>query len=233
MDAALHIRRNARARRMRLRVDPVTGDALLTLPPGMSEAQGRRFADQHSHWIADQRSALPAPLALTPGGVIPFHGQDHLIDHAPRQPGIILDPMGCRIVCGGPMENFDKRLDRWLRAEARRRLAPRVDHYARLAGRAPKRLRIGDPKSRWGSCSSTGTLSLSWRLVMAPDIVADYVAAHEVAHLQEMNHSPRFWALVETLVGDPAAARQWLARHGARLHRVGITPARPRHPQTP
>jgi predicted metal-dependent hydrolase len=112
------------------------------------------------------------------------------------------------------------RVQAYLRAQARDRLAQACNHYATLLGRPYRRLTLRDTRSRWGSCSTQGDLMFSWRLIMAPPAVLDYVAAHEVAHLAEMNHSPAFWAVVARLCPDYAAHRHWLRDHGDTLHRV-------------
>jgi len=222
----VQIRRHPRSRRMKLRVDPVTGDLVLTLPKGVSHAEGLAFIEQHSDWIRDRRKALAPMVPFAPGTEIPFRGRAHRIEHVPDQPGIWRDPDTTRIYCGIPLRNFEGRFKDWVVAEARRHLSERVAHHAERIGKRVARVRIGDPKSRWGSCSTTGTLSLSWRLIMAPDPVSDYVVAHEVAHLMEMNHSPRFWRVVQDLVGDHKEARNWLRQKGAALHRIGVNPAR-------
>lgn len=224
MDAGLTIRRHPRARRMKLRLDPATGGAVLTLPPGVAEAAGLRFVKQHEDWLARHRAALPSAVGFAPGAQIPLFGDDHLIDHRPGLIGIHRHAEERVIAAGGPLENFGKRLEDWLKGQARRSLTRRVEHFADRTGKTVKRMRVNDPRSRWGSCSSSGTVSLSWRLVFAPDFVADYVAAHEVAHLVELNHSPRFWRIVESLGGDHKPARQWLRDNGPALHRIGAQP---------
>ncbi|MEX1147532.1 MAG: SprT family zinc-dependent metalloprotease [Sphingomonadales bacterium] len=218
---ALLIRRNPRARRIRLSIDRVSGAAVLTLPPGACPKAGLAFAESHHDWITAQQARLPRAVPFAPGAIIPLHGRDVRLDHAPGVPGIHRDEDTGTLVVGGPLENFARRFERWIRDHARTHLESRAGHFARLAGHSFTRLRLSDTRSRWGSCSSTGTLSLSWRLVCAPEFVSDYVTAHEVAHLAELNHGPRFWAVVQTLVGDPGPARHWLRNHGEILHRLG------------
>ena len=125
---------------------------------------------------------------------------------------------------GGPRDHVEARVVRWLKGQARARLTAASGAHAGRLGVAVGRLAIRDTRSRWGSCSGTGTLSFSWRLILAPDAVLDYVAAHEVAHLREMNHSPAFWALVDRLVPDASASRRWLKRTGAQLMLYGPPP---------
>ena len=220
----VRIHHHPRSRRMKLRVDPVTGDVVLTLPRGVGRTEGLRFMEQQSDWIRARQAALTPAVPFTPGTRLPFRGMLHRIEHVPDHPGIWRDPDGPRICCGIPLHNFEGRLKDWFIAQARTHLGARVACYAAQIGRTVARVRIGDPKTRWGSCSTSGTLSLSWRLIMAPDPVSDYVVAHEVAHIMEMNHSPRFWRVVETLVGDSDEARAWLKKEGAALHRIGVNP---------
>ncbi|MEL6280973.1 MAG: M48 family metallopeptidase, partial [Pseudomonadota bacterium] len=131
-----------------------------------------------------------------------------------------------RLDVGGPEVGIDRRVAAWLKEEARAWLLARAGVHAAQLGARFERIAIRDTTSRWGSCSASGALSFSWRLILAPDAVSDYVAAHEVAHLREMNHSARFWALVERLRPDWRAQRDWLRAHGADLHRYQVAPPR-------
>lgn len=121
----------------------------------------------------------------------------------------------------GEKEHFARRLTDWLKKEARTDLEPAVLSYSSRLKVRPKRLSIRDQSTRWGSCSVSGTLSFSWRLVLAPPMVLDYLAAHEVTHLLEMNHSQRFWRTLERIAPDTPKAEAWLKRHGAVLFRYG------------
>ena len=123
---------------------------------------------------------------------------------------------------GGPIEGLEARLQRWLRSEALALLREETREFAGKAGVMAAKVGVGDPVSRWGSCSSAGTVRFSWRLILAPDFVRRATVAHEVAHLVHMDHGPDFHALVERLLGaDPKPARLWLRREGAALHRIG------------
>jgi predicted metal-dependent hydrolase len=126
-----------------------------------------------------------------------------------------------RICVSGEERHGPRRLADWLRAEAKADLVKRVEHHGAALGCSPKRISVRDQSTRWGSCSTSGTLCFSWRLIFAPSFVLDYVAAHEVAHLREMNHSQRFWRLVRQTVPDMQRARAWLKQNGAELHRFG------------
>ncbi|HLN39968.1 MAG TPA: SprT family zinc-dependent metalloprotease, partial [Xanthobacteraceae bacterium] len=130
---------------------------------------------------------------------------------------------GERLLCvAGNAPHLDRRVGDYLRREAKRELETASLKYAAALGVAAKRITVRDQSSRWGSCSTTGMLSFSWRLILAPSHVLDYLAAHEVAHLLEMNHSPRFWRLVQRLCPEHDRAKTWLDAHGADLHRYGL-----------
>jgi predicted metal-dependent hydrolase len=217
----IDIVRHARARRMRLAVDPRDGRVKLTLPPRASLKKALAWAEEQRGWIAAQQARLPEGRPLTPGAVFPLAGQDVTIawDSAgPRTPR--LD--GDRLVCGGPREGLERRIERWLRAEALRVLSDETAEYAARAGVVVTRVSIGDPKGRWGSCASSGAIRYSWRLILTPPSVRRATVAHEVAHRIHMNHSAAFHQAVAALYeGDPDTARAWLRRNGAGLHWVG------------
>ena len=221
MTPDIEIVRHARARRMRLAVDPRDGKVRLTLPPRASLKKGLAWAEEHRGWIAAQQARLPGSLPLMPGAHFPFAGREIEVAHvaaAPRTPRL----EGDRLICGGPRAGLERRVERWLRAEALRVLSDETAEYAARAGVTVTRVSIGDPRGRWGSCASSGAIRYSWRLILAPDHVRRATVAHEVAHRIHMNHSPAFHRLVETLFeADPTPARQWLRRNGAALHWVG------------
>ncbi len=216
----LAVRRSRRARRILLRIDSNARRAELVLPPGTPAADGRAFAESRAAWLRDRLAAMPRGVPFAPGATIPLLGADCLLVHAPAQrAGIVRE--GGRLTVSGRGEFFARRVRDWLRAEARRRIAPLAHAKAAQIGRTVGRIAVRDQKSRWGSCSAGGTLSFSWRLVLAPAEVLDYVVAHEVAHLAEMNHSPRFWRLVDGLSDHARFGRQWLRTHGPGLHAYG------------
>jgi hypothetical protein len=155
------------------------------------------------------------------GALILLRGEHHTVRAAGRMRGVVsLDPQAREIVVPGAPQHLKRRLQDWLKREAEKELRAASQRYAGAMAARFERLSVRDQKSRWGSCTSTGVLSYSWRLIMAPPMVLDYVAAHEVAHLREMNHSPRFWRLVLTHCREAKAAKDWLRRHGASLHRM-------------
>ncbi|MCS6854068.1 MAG: M48 family metallopeptidase [Elioraea sp.] len=213
-------RRSARARRVTLRIDPARGAVVVTLPPRAGRRQGMALLQAHSRWVADRLGALAPRVAFEEGAVVPLLGVPHPIRHQPEGCGGVWREDG-EIWVAGDRAFLARRVADWLRAEARREITPRaLDHAARL-GRSVKRIAIKDPQTRWASCAPDGTLAFSWRLVLAPAWVLDYVVAHEVAHLVEMNHSHRFWAVVRALTPHTEAAKAWLSVNGARLLRYG------------
>lgn len=220
-DIRIVLRPSAQARRMRLRVDQRSGKVVLTIPRRASQRRALAWAAEQQGWIAARLAEMPRPVAIEPGAAIPVRGVERRIDWAPERPRrVTLD--GERLLVGGPAEGLGARVLRWLKAEARTLLEVETREFALLAGVAAARIGIGDPVSRWGSCSSSGTVRYSWRLILAPDFVRRATVAHEVAHLVHLNHGPDFHALVARLLGeDPGPARLWLRRHGAALHRVG------------
>jgi len=211
---------NPRARRISVRIDPTRREAVAVSPSKRQVSRTLAFAAERAGWIAQQLARIPVGLAFAPGARIPFRGR--LVElvaergrSAPRLAGETLvapTPEGA---------DFAGRVRRFLVAEARKALIERVAAHAATLAVTPTRVTVKDTKSRWGSCTAGGALAFSWRIILAPDAVIDYLAAHEVAHLREMNHGPRFWACVKACCPDHVSARAWLRRHGADLHRYG------------
>ena len=215
----LLLRRSGRARRITLRVSGLDGRVTLTVPKGVPEAEALDFARSREAWIRRHLAARPEEVIVAPGAVLPVEGVMRRIETG----------TGRRISCDGaavrvPEPGSGRRLKAWLTALARERLTAAADRHARALGKPYSRITLRDTRSRWGSCSARGALSFSWRLIMAPPEILDYVAAHEVAHLAEMNHSPAFWALVARLYGPHGNARRWLRENGAALHRYRFPP---------
>ena len=221
LTAALTIKASPRAKRMRLKVDPRTGSVVLTLPRRVSQKKALAWAAGHREWVEQALADVPAPVALEPGAEVPLYGLPYIVDWGPERPRTVrLDDR--RLVVGGPAETVEGRVLRWLKGEARAVLTRETHEYAAKAGVRVDRVGVGDPLSRWGSCSSGGSIRYSWRLILAPEHVRRATVAHEVAHRVHMNHGREFHALVEALFGsDPAPARRWLRREGASLHRFG------------
>ncbi|HET8726289.1 MAG TPA: SprT family zinc-dependent metalloprotease [Alphaproteobacteria bacterium] len=220
VDAPVEVRISPRARRLSLRVDPADGTVRVVVPKGVPPAVIADFVARHGDWLRARLEAVPPPLPFVDGAAVPYLGIDHVIRHQPLGPRTVRREDGTFVI-GGGAEHMARRLTDWLKEEARRELGLRSRaHAARLPARVAS-VTVRDTRSRWGSCSASGRLNFSWRLVLAPETVLDYVVAHEVAHLKEMNHGPRFWALVDRLHPDVAGCRAWLKRHGGRLHRYG------------
>ncbi|MEI7712211.1 MAG: SprT family zinc-dependent metalloprotease [Rhodospirillales bacterium] len=218
--ARVEWRRSSRARRVSLRVDSRCGVVIVTLPPRASHRSGMALLMSHVDWVADRLAALPEAVPFADGATVPICGVSHRIRHVPSARGGAWLHDDELHVSGAP-EFLRRRVLDFLRAEARRRLTALVAAKAALGGVVPKRVTVKDTSSRWGSCAADKSLAFSWRLVMAPEFVQDYVAAHEVAHIGHMHHGPLFWAQVERLTPHTKAAIAWLKRDGARLQRMG------------
>ena len=218
-------RRSARARRVSLRIDPRDGSVVVTLPPRAARTAGMALLMDHADWVSQRLAALPGAVAFAPGALVPLHGAPHRIRHAPTLRGLAargaawIEPG--EIVVAGEAAFLARRVADFLRAEARARFSALVRHKATAAGLQAGRVSIKDTRSRWGSCAANHNIAFSWRLVMAPRSVQDYVAAHEVAHLRHMNHGPQFWALVGDLTPHIETACRWLRVEGPRLLRIG------------
>jgi predicted metal-dependent hydrolase len=217
--ARVEWRRSARARRVSLRIDPRGGAVVVTLPPRAARTAGVALLMNHAEWVAARLAALPGPIPFAPSATVPLHGIEHRIRHAAGARGVQV--LAGEIVVGGEPDFLARRVADFFRAEARRTFSELVRGKAAVAEVAPRRVVVKDTKSRWGSCAANRNLGFSWRLVMAPAHVQDYVAAHEVAHLRHMNHGPRFWALVEELTPHTDTAVTWLRNNGPKLLRIG------------
>lgn len=207
------VRRNARARRMTLRVPRAGGEVVLTLPPRASLQAGREFAASKAEWLRRTVMAMPGPKLVAEGALLPVAGQQVLLRAMPLR-SVRLEGDTLYIPARGAM---GATVQAWLKTRAHVALREAVDRFAARLGRQPRALTLRDTKSRWGSCTQDGRLMFSWRLAMAPPLVLDYVAAHEVAHLAHMDHSDRFWAQVEALMPGHAPHRAWLRQHGSDL----------------
>ncbi|QQP90219.1 M48 family metallopeptidase [Skermanella sp. TT6] len=218
--AALELRESARATRLTLRVDPGRDVIQVVVPVGVSEAEAARFVGRHAEWVRGRLAAMPPRRPFAEGSVVPVLGTDHVIRHAAGYRGATHRASG-EIRVGGEPEFIARRVRDFLMQEARTELARRSRAKAATIGKRVAAVTVRDTRSRWGSCASSGRLSFSWRLILTPEEVFDYVVAHEVAHLREMNHGSRFWALVATLTPEVEAPRAWLKANGASLLRFG------------
>ncbi len=216
-DFDLRLRRSRQARRLSLRVSQIDGRVTLTMPAAARETEALAFVRAHRDWIADALAGVPAPCAVSFGSELPIEGRTCLIVARPGAGPPRLD--GERLLVCGDAGGAGRRVAGFLRALARQRLQAACSRHAGTLGKPYRKIRLADPRARWGSCSAQGDLMFSWRLIMAPPAVLDYVAAHEVAHLAEMNHAPAFWACLESLLPGHDGARRWLRRNGGSLHR--------------
>ena len=224
---AVRLRRHRRARRYTLRIHPSDREAILTMPPRGSLVDAKEFAQRHGAWIAARLGRLPKAAPFQTGTLVPLRGVAHKIVHRTGSRGTVWTEVrdsGEKILCvAGGVEHIDRRVHDFLKREARADLQKASTQYAATLGVKVKRLSIRDQSSRWGSCTSAGSLSFSWRLILAPPYVLDYLAAHEVAHLVEMNHSAKFWRVVAKICPATERAKAWLDTHGNDLHRYGIS----------
>jgi predicted metal-dependent hydrolase len=224
----IEVRRHAGARRLTLRVSKTRRAVVVTLPSACRVDEAGRFLRHHIDWVRDRLGRVPEPVPFVHGAVVPVRGHVHriaFVGSGRGRPvvGIVPCPSGMpRLDVSGLIEHAPRRLKDWLVAQARADLESCVARHARALSVKVRRIGLRDQTSRWGSCSASGLLSFSWRLILAPPFVLDYVAAHEVAHLQEMNHGARFWKLVAGCVPDLDGAKRWLREEGNDLHRYGV-----------
>lgn len=226
--ATISVRFLASARRITLRINQAKRTVCLSAPIGCSVEQARAFAGKQIAWINERLDRLEDSVPFADGALIPVRGTTHRVRFMPITG--LGAPVQLHTRSDAPPELLvnhhrglgPRRLEAWLRAQARADLADSVVYHAGRLGVSARSITVRDQTSRWGSCSSTGALSFSWRLILAEPFVLDYVAAHEVAHLREMNHSPRFWALVAQTMPRYQDAKAWLRAHGTGLHRYGV-----------
>ena len=218
------LKRMAASRRFTLRVRAASRDVLLTIPARSSVKTAREFAERHAAWIGARLARLPQPVAFAHGASAPLRGVDHRIAHRPGARGVVwveTSAEGPLLCVSGETPHIARRVGDFLKREARRDFEAAVKRHAAKLGVAPKRIALRDTTSRWGSCSPTGGLNFSWRLILAPPFVLDYLAAHEVAHIRHMDHSAAFWNTAKSLTPDVERAEAWLKAHGSSLHRFG------------
>lgn len=212
----LILRRSARARRVSLRVSSLDGRVTLTLPRGVPDREALAFAREKEPWLRKHLARRVEDVDVGFGALLPVEGTIREVVPGKGRAVRLLED---RLEVPGAPDRVGTRLAAWLKHLARDRLVAASDGYAAEIGRGYNRISLRDTRSRWGSCSHEGRLMYSWRLILAPPEALDYVAAHEVAHLQEMNHSPAFWAVVQRLCPDYDRHRRWLREEGTGLHR--------------
>ena len=236
LGAPVEVRRHPGARRLTLRVSRTRRAVIVTLPVQCDLDEAGSFLHRNIAWVRERLDSLPVPVPFRDGAFMPLRGEPHRVVFAGRNataPGSKDKVRGTVRCCAraeypelqviGAPEHAPRRLREWLCTEALRDLDQRVAWHAERLRLKPKRIAVRDQSSRWGSCSTTGVLSFSWRLILAPSQILDYVAAHEVAHLKEMNHGPRFWALVRESMPAMDEAKRWLQIYGMDLHRYGTS----------
>lgn len=219
----LAIRENPRSRRLTLRIEPGGRALSVSVPPGIAESEIDRFLERQHGWLLTRLARFPRADGLCEGGTLTLRGIPHAIRRTGRTRGLTRTSVenGQAILeVGGEPEHLKRRLRDFLKREARHDLEAAVARHTATLGRKAKSVTLKDTRSRWGSCSATGALSFSWRIVMAPPDVIDYLAAHEVAHLEEMNHGAGFWRLCERLCPQTATAKRWLKKNGSLLHAI-------------
>ena len=217
----LDIVRHPTARHVRLSLDPASGRAKLILPRRAALKPALAWAEGKAGWLAAQRDSLPTPQPFVPGLTLTVADERLTIVWTPGSSRRVVREGGA-LRLSGPIETLPRRVDAWLKRTALDRLATETHAFAALAGVAIARVAIGDARSRWGSCTSSGVIRYSWRLILAPGWVRRATVAHEVAHRVHMNHGAAFHALVADLLGsDPTPARHWLRTNGTALHWVG------------
>jgi predicted metal-dependent hydrolase len=215
---------NPRARRLSIRIDARAGEAVLIAPSERKLAEVVAFARTKTSWMRERLAERPLGTPLEPGGVIDLFGKPTRLVAVGGAGAARLteDADGPLIASGGEGEAYARRVENLFKRVARETLQTRTDVHLRTLGQRPVKMSIADPKSRWGSCSPHNrSIRYSWRVVMAPPAVIDYLAAHEVAHLVHADHSPAYWAVVQRLVGDHRPHRKWLRDNGPALHAVG------------
>lgn len=222
----LRIVENGRARRLTLRIEAGGRGLRVTVPPGLRHGEVERFLDRHRGWLEARLAKLPDRPQVRPGIRLPLRGRPHLIVHEPGRRGTVSvgEQDGTpALIVHGERGHLPRRLADFLKREARRDIEALVAKHTATVGRPARAIRYKDTSSRWGSCTADGTLSFSWRIMMAPPTVIDYLVAHEAAHLREMNHGPKFWALCRALCPRTDEARAWLKRNGNALQAIRFT----------
>lgn len=221
--AQLEVRRHPGARRLTLRVSRTRRAVIVTIPIQCDLDEAGSFLNRHIDWVRERLDSLPDPVPFADGAAMPLRGEPHTIRFAGTKLAapvtVSRTSLRPELIVSGTAVRAPAVLKAWLFEEARADLARSVAHHGQLLGLQPSRIAVRDQTSRWGSCSTTGVLSFSWRLILAPPFVLDYVAAHEAAHLAEMNHGPRFWAHVARIRPDFEVAKRWLQVRGPDLHR--------------
>lgn len=215
----LRIKRHARARHLILRINDDGDGAQITVPKRATIAEALNMARDKADWILKSLSDHPTRIEFVAGATVPVLGTDYVLCAAPNGLGVRVE--GFEIRVAGKAAHFSRRVTDWLKKKARSEITRLVQEKSHQIDCVPGRISIRDTRSRWGSCGPTGNLNFSWRLVMAPAFVLDYLVAHEVAHLRQRNHGEKFWKLTQSLSDDMDSAHEWMERHAPELYRYG------------
>ncbi len=219
----LTIVENARAKRLTLRIDAGGRGLKVTVPPGVHTNAVNSFLKRHNDWLEQRLSKMPNKPKVRPGIKIPVRGVPHRIVYEPDGRGatrVRRGENGPELIVHGERVHLGRRVADFLKREAKKDIEPLVVKHAGACRKRAKSIRYKDTTSRWGSCSADGNLSFSWRIMMAPPLVIDYLVAHEVGHLVELNHGPKFWKLCEKLCPRTEEAKDWLRRNGGKLQAI-------------
>lgn len=223
LEAHVKMRRDSRAKRMALRLDPANRCVHFVLPRFASHKKAQAFIDSHRQWVIDRIRELPEYMPFEDGVNIPVLGRDVeiVVEKDPSRKSTHIELQDHILLVQTNLDDYAPRIKRFLKKVAREYLTDIMDEKTANLDRKAIKIQIRDTKSRWGSCSVDGHISLSWRLIFAPSEAMDYVVAHEAAHLMHMDHSKRFWALCEDLCIDYDGGKSWMREHGHGLHRYG------------
>ena len=220
MEITLTLRHNPRAKRISLKLNRKGDGLILVMARKSDKVPALKFLETQSQWALNHLQKFDPPILFEEGGAIPYLGQNFEICHNPdKRFGV--EFIEDKIWVAGPKEHLARRLRDYIKKQAKDDISALAHIKAASLDKVPGRITIRDQRSRWGSCSAQGNLSFSWRLMLAPSTVLDYVVGHEVAHLVEMNHSPDFWNVVDKIVENPQKSRRWLKQNGPDLHRIG------------
>ena len=215
-DLSVLIHRSRRARRLTLRVSSVDGKAKVTAPSFVSEAQIQAFIEKNEDWLREKLGAVPTMIDVTIGTRIPVEGQEYVLSNHSKRGVSLTNEL---LLVPERVSLPNRSVLAYLKEMCRDRVTYWADLYTKKRGTQYTKLTLRDTRSRWGSCTDRGGLMFSWRLIMAPPAILQYVVAHEVAHLEEMNHSKAFWSITKDLYGGYSDETDWLRKNGASLHR--------------
>lgn len=217
----IRVRLNRQAKRLILKVDPVSGDIIVVSPTKTAARQALAFAEKERMWIENQLLQMPQRVRFETGAHFPLRGEETEICHDPSaRRGVWHDGEEHRLTASGQPEFIPRRVQDWLKREARRELVQTAGTFAEALDLPAPKISVHDTSSRWGSCAPSG-LNFTWRLIMAPPEILNYVVAHECAHLKHMNHSKVFWSVVRSLDAGYKAHDKWLDTQGKTLHSYG------------